>query len=62
MVAGPSHAAGGTGGDVEGGVVMLNRIIEARALPDYRLFVRFDDGAAGEVDLAHLVGASHRTR
>lgn len=31
-------------------------IIEARALPRYRVWVRFADGVRGEVDLSHLVG------
>lgn len=30
--------------------------IEVRALPDYRLYVRYDNGVEGEVDLSHLVG------
>ncbi len=32
------------------------RIVDARALTSYRLFVRFDDGVQGEVDLSGLVG------
>jgi hypothetical protein len=35
---------------------MIHRIVQARALPEYRLFVRFSDGLQGEVSLAHLVG------
>jgi len=35
---------------------MIHRIVQARALPDYRLFVRFSDGVEGEVSLSHLVG------
>ena len=34
----------------------MKRITEARATPNYRLFVKFDDGASGEVDLSDLVG------
>lgn len=32
------------------------RIISCKALPNYRVWVRFDDGLEGEVDLSHLVG------
>jgi Protein of unknown function (DUF2442) len=35
-------------------------VTEARALPDYRVWVRFDDGAAGEIDLGDLVRTDHR--
>jgi len=35
---------------------MLYRIIAAKALPNYRLWVRFEDGVEGEVDLSDLVG------
>jgi hypothetical protein len=34
---------------------MLNDIIEVHPLDHYRVFVRFDDGRAGEVDLAPLL-------
>lgn len=34
----------------------MERIVAARALANYRLWLRFTDGAEGEVDLAHLVG------
>ena len=30
--------------------------IEVRALPDYKLWVKYSDGVAGEVDLSYLVG------
>ena len=30
--------------------------IEVKALPNYRLWLRYEDGVAGEVNLAHLVG------
>jgi len=30
--------------------------LEVRALPDYRLWLRYADGVTGEVDLSHLVG------
>ena len=30
--------------------------IAVKALPNYRLWLRYEDGAAGDVDLAHLVG------
>jgi hypothetical protein len=32
------------------------KIIEARALDTYRLYVKFSDGAEGEVDLSALAG------
>ena len=32
------------------------KIIEARALTSYRLYVKFSDGAEGEVDLSALAG------
>ncbi len=32
------------------------RPIEIKPLPGYRLFVRYSDGVAGEVDLSNLVG------
>ena len=35
---------------------MLYRIVAAKALPNYRLWVRFHDGVEGEVDLSDLVG------
>lgn len=30
--------------------------VEVKALPGFRLFVRYSDGVAGEVDLSNLVG------
>jgi hypothetical protein len=30
--------------------------VEVRALPNYRLWVKYTDGVAGEIDLSHLVG------
>ena len=35
---------------------MLHRIVSAEARENYRLWVRFEDGSEGEVDLADLVG------
>ena len=35
---------------------MLDRIVAAEARPDYRLWVRFEDGLEGEVSVKHLVG------
>ena len=32
------------------------RPVRVEALPNYRLWVEFADGVAGEVDLSHLVG------
>ena len=34
----------------------MHRIVEARALPGYKLHLRFADGAEGDVDLSDLVG------
>jgi len=34
---------------------MLNDIVEARHVGDYRLYLRYADGAAGEIDLAPLL-------
>lgn len=34
---------------------MLQDIVEARATTDHRIFIRFEDGVEGEVDLADLV-------
>lgn len=34
----------------------LHDIVEVRPLPGYRLWLRFDDGVEGEVDVSHLVG------
>ena len=34
----------------------MPRIVEAVATVDYRLRIRFDDGAQGEVDLSDMVG------
>ena len=32
------------------------KITEAKAVDGFRLFLRFDDGASGTVDLSHLTG------
>ncbi len=34
----------------------MERIVVAKALPGYRLWLRFTDGVEGEVDVASLVG------
>lgn len=34
----------------------MKRVVASKALPEYRLWVEFSDGIAGEVDLSHLVG------
>ncbi len=34
----------------------MNRIIKAKPLPNYRLWLKYSDGVEGEVDLSHLVG------
>ena len=35
---------------------MLTRPVDVRALPDFRIWLRYDDGTEGEVDLSDLVG------
>jgi hypothetical protein len=35
---------------------MLYDVVEARALPNYRVWVRFEDGVEGVADLSHLAG------
>jgi hypothetical protein len=35
---------------------MIHKIVAAKALPNYRLWVSFEDGIEGEVDLSDLVG------
>ena len=32
------------------------KLVEVKALPDYRLWIRYENGIEGEVDLSHLVG------
>jgi hypothetical protein len=32
------------------------RIVACKPLPNYHIWIRFDDGVEGEVDLNHLVG------
>jgi len=32
------------------------KILEARPLDGYKIWLKFEDGAAGEVDLSHLAG------
>jgi hypothetical protein len=34
----------------------MRRIVEAEARPGYRLYIRFEDGKDGEVDLSSLAG------
>lgn len=34
----------------------MHRITDVRPLPEYRIWLRFDDGAEGVVDLSDLVG------
>jgi len=34
----------------------MHRIAESKALPGFRLWVRFSDGRTGEIDLSDLVG------
>jgi len=35
---------------------MLDRIVAVEVRPDYRLWLRFEDGLEGEVSVGHLVG------
>jgi hypothetical protein len=35
--------------------MMLKDIVEARVTDDYRLYIRFEDGVDGEVDLSRLI-------
>ena len=35
---------------------MLDRIVAVSPRPDFKLWVRFEDGLEGEADLSHLVG------
>jgi hypothetical protein len=35
---------------------MMLKPVEVRALPGYRLWIRYADGVVGEVNLSHLVG------
>lgn len=30
--------------------------IEVKALPDYKIWIKYSNGTAGEVDLSHLAG------
>lgn len=34
----------------------MPRLIEVKALPQYRLWLKYDDGVHGEVDVSDLVG------
>lgn len=34
----------------------MHKAVDVKALSGYRIWVRFDDGVAGEVDLSHLAG------
>jgi len=34
----------------------IMKVIEAKALPEFRLFLRFDDGVSGVADLSALAG------
>ena len=34
---------------------MLHDIVEVKVLKDYTLFLRFDDGKSGEIDISQLV-------
>lgn len=34
----------------------MMKAVEVRGRPDFRIWVRFEDGTAGEIDLSHLAG------
>ena len=34
----------------------MKKIIDVQPLADYRIWLKYDDGTAGEVDLRHLAG------
>jgi hypothetical protein len=34
----------------------MNRVVNVRPLQDYRIWLRFSDGAQGEIDLSDLAG------
>ena len=34
----------------------MKKVVEARPLSGYRIWIRYDDGVEGEVDLGHLAG------
>lgn len=40
---------------------MVVWVTEARAMPGYRLWLRFSDAACGEVDLREFIEKDHRT-
>ena len=42
--------------DTEASADALPKLMEVKACEGYRIWVRFDDGVSGEVDLSHLVG------
>ncbi len=37
-------------------VMLIFKPVEVKALPDYRLWLRYEDGAEGTVDVSYLVG------
>jgi len=34
----------------------MHRPVEVKARPEYRIWIRYQDGSEGEVDLSHLAG------
>jgi hypothetical protein len=36
--------------------IAMKKAVEARPLPGYRIWLRYDDGVEGEVDLSYLAG------
>ena len=42
--------------DMPSAINRVPRPVEVRALPNYRIWLRYDDGTEGEVDLSDLTG------
>ena len=40
----------------KGSFMSTPKILEARSLDEYKIWLKFEDGTAGEVDLSHLAG------
>jgi hypothetical protein len=37
-------------------LILMHEPLEVRALPNYRIWIRYADGSEGEVDVSHLAG------
>ena len=42
--------------EIEQGTLQMKRAIEVKALDNYRIWLTFDDGTQGEIDLSDLLG------